>query len=340
MRKFFTFLIFTLLLGILSSFLINLRYESTYPKQLGVEFDDNLRLNHRDYLNAEKPEMVMIGDSTLRDSVIFDQLGETLGIGIGEMAVPGSSSALWYLFLKNNIITAEHKPAYLVLFTRETLLTTPEYRVNGSIFITIDEYAASDEPLLLERSYMQQMSPLEQLASRYLPLFGEREQVRGSIDYRINNSLPKLFNCGETCVNQILHDIFAGAVDTDAILAQQNLTENYLWGIDKLLFSRQLDRSYLPEFERMTRENDIQLILVEMKTFRSPPSTTISLLRRAYLNDLRAYCANNDIVYISFTEDPRLSEELYSDGFHLVDEAMPMFTDMLAEELEEIVQQN
>ena len=218
-------------------------------------------------------------------------------------------------------------------------MTTPDFRVEGgNNFEIIDEYAASDEPLLLERSFLQKMGMLEQIATRYLPVFGERDQVRGSIDYRINHTLPVLSGCGVDCVGNVLQTIFSGAVDTKAVLAAQNRSENFLWEMKRLFFNRQLQRSYLPEIERMTRENDIQLILVEMKTFRSPPSSTTSLLLNRYKRDLRAYCAEKGIVYISFADDPRLTRDLFPDGFHLAVEAMPMFTDMLAEELAGIVE--
>jgi hypothetical protein len=338
MRKFSIFLIATILLGYLSSILIHLRYDGEYPREIGQKFDDNVRNNHREYLDEEQPDMMMLGDSTLKDSVIFEQLGEALGIDVYGVAVPGSTTALWYLILKNNIVTAEHKPDYLVLYTRETMMTTPEFRVDGGYFATIDEYAKADEPLLLERSYMQQMSALEQTATRWLPIFGQRGQVRGSIDYRINHSLPVIFQCGEVCVKDALDNIFAGAVDKKAVLAAQNRSERFLWEMKRLFFARQLERSYLPEIERMTRENDIQLILVEMKTFRSPPSTTTSLLLNGYMRDLHAYCAENDIIYISFSDDPRLTEEMFPDGFHLAQEAMPMFTEMLAEALADLVE--
>lgn len=334
MRKFSTFLIFTMLLSLLSSFLITLRYPGEYPKQLSPNFDDNLRMNHRDYLNEEKPEIMILGDSTLRNSVIFDQLGEALDMDVYGVAVPSSTTALWYLILKNNIITAEHKPAYLVIFTRETIMTTPEYRVgSGNNFTIIDEYAASDEPQLTERSFLQKMSVPERITARYLPVFGERDQVRGSINYRIDHSLPVLNGCGDFCVNKALNNIFLGETDRQAAQEQQTRTESFLWELKRLIFSRQLDRSYLPEIERMTRENDIQLILVEMKTHHSPPSTTTSLLLDRYMRDLRAYCAEKGIVYISFSDDPRLTRDLFPDGFHLAEKTMPMFTDMLAEEL-------
>jgi hypothetical protein len=339
MRKFAAFLILLLLLVALTSLLVTFRYPAQYPYSLGPEFDDRLRVNHRDYLDAERPSLILIGDSTLRDSVDFKQLQQELGISIYEMASPGSSTALWYLVLKNNIILAEHKPDYLVLFTRETMLTTPEYRVTGGIFLTIDEYAGPDEPLLLERSFLQKMSPLERLAARYLPVYGQRAEVRSSIDYRINHTLPVLFQCGEDCVSSARQNIFSADVDMEAIQEAQDEAENYLWEMDKLLFQRQLPRSYLPEIVRMTRENDIQLILVEMKTWKEPPSTTIALLRRLYQRDLQAYADANDILTISFANDPRLTPDLFPDGFHLAKEAVPFFTHMLVEALQPMIQQ-
>ncbi|MDX9864806.1 MAG: hypothetical protein RBT34_08380 [Anaerolineaceae bacterium] len=338
MRKFHHFIVFLVILSLLFSCLIRLRYDGEYPLEIGQDFDDNLRINHQEYLDREKPGMVLMGDSTLHDSVNFDQLGAALGIDAYGVAIPGSTTALWYLILKNNIVTAEHKPDYLVLFTRETMITAPEFRVDGGYFATIDEYAAADEPLLLERSYMQQMDPLEQTAARWLPIFGQRDQVRESITYRIDHTVPVLFHCGEACVKNALDAIFAGAADKKAVLAAQNQAENYLRQMEQLFFARQLNRSYLPEMERMTRENDIQLILVEMKTFRSPSSTTTTLLLNGYMRDLRAYCAEKGIVYISFADDPRLTRELFPDGFHLTEEAIPMFTDMLAEKLAGVVE--
>jgi lysophospholipase L1-like esterase len=56
------------------------------------------------------------------------------------------------------------------------------------------------------------------------------------------------------------------------------------------------------------------------------------------MRDLHAYCAENDIIYISFSDDPRLTEEMFPDGFHLAQEAMPMFTEMLAEALAVVVE--
>jgi hypothetical protein len=338
MRKFATFLILVLVFGVLASLLITIRYPGGYPQRLGPQFDERVRYNHFDYMNQEQPEMVLMGDSTLKDSVDFDLLSKELGIKTYGIATPGSTSALWYLTLKNNIITAGHKPDYLVIYTRETLLTTPEYRVDGVYFATIDEYAAEDEPLLLERSYLQQMDPLERLAARYLPVFGERAQVRSSIDYRIDHTLPVRFGCGEVCVDQVLHDVFPGAVDSDAILEAQDQSESDLWTVDRLLFSHQLPRSYLPEIARMTRENGIQLILVEMKTWRSAPSSTAALLRRIYMQNFQAYAEANGITIISFAGDPRLPQEFFPDGFHLKKEAMPFFTGLLAEALSPVLQ--
>lgn len=337
MRKFALFLIFVLILGLVGSYLITLRYGGEYPKQLGQDFDDTVRVNHQEYLDEYQPEMMLMGDSTLKDSVNFDQLGQELDINAYGVAVPGSTSALWYLILKNNIVPAEHKPDVLVLYIRETMITAPEFRVDGGYFATIDEYAHSNEPLLLERSYMQQTNGFEQVITRYVPVFSKRGEVRGSIDYRINHTLPVLLQCGEVCVKDSLDTIFAGAVDKKAVLDAQNQAENYLRQMKQLFFARQLERSYLPEIERMTRENGIQLVLVDMKTFRSPPSTTMTLLLEAYNRDLRAYCAEKGIVYISFADDRRLTRDLFPDGFHLAVEAMPMFTHLLAEELAGVV---
>lgn len=337
MRKFVQFLIFFTLLAALTSLGMALRYQSAYPKRLGPVFDEQVRTKHRDNLNEHQPVVVLMGDSTLRESVDFELLSRHLGVEAYGVAVPGSTTALWYLVLKNNILPAEHHPQYLVLFTRETLLTTPEYRVDGRYFPTIDEFAGPDEELLRERSYLNQMSPLEQVAARYLPLYGERTQFRESIDYRIDHTLPLLLGCDQACVSRALRIVFSGDVYADAFIREQDMVDTYLWGIDKLLFERQLPRSYLPEIVRMTQENGIQLILVEVKTWVSPGSSTISLLREAYLRDLRKYAAEHDIVMISFADDPRLPRQYFFDHFHLEPQSIPVFTRLLAQELKKYI---
>lgn len=336
MRKFFSFLLFTLIIGIVISLLITQRYEETYPKQVGPEFDAFVRYNHQDYLNENMPDMVLLGDSTLKDSVDFEELSEILEMDVYGVAIPGSTTALWYLILKNNIITADHKPDYLVIFYRETLMTTSDYRVDGNYFATIDEYAFEKEPLLLELSYLQKYTATERWALSWLPLYGERMRFRESIDYRIQNSLPGWTGCRVGCVEQAHIDVFEGAIDDSAIQEFQELSENYLWRIDKLLFARQVKRSFLPEMVRMAHLNDIQLILVEMKTYRSQPSVITAFLLEKYQQDLVTYCEENDIKMISFADDPRLVREWFPDGFHLKDDKKTEFTDMFADELSRI----
>lgn len=334
-QKFVQFLIFFIVLVALASLVTALLTPGPYPRRLGPVLDDLVRTNHRDSLEELEPQVVLMGDSTLRESVDFEQLSEDLGMQAYGVAVPGSTTALWYLVLKNNILPAAHKPETLVIFTRETLLTTPEYRVDGRYFATIDEYAAREEPLLLELSYLGQMSALERLAARYLPLYGERIQVREWIDALIDYSLPGLFGCDPACVNEALRSVYSGNVYVEAFMREQDMVDSYLWGLDKLLFERQLQRSYLPEIVRMTREHGIQLILVEVKTWARPGSTTTALLRAAYLRDLQTYADTNGIPIVSFANDPRLPRAYFPDGFHLAPQAIPIFTHLLAEELAE-----
>lgn len=339
MRKFITFIIFVVLLGLVTSYLVPLRFSSRYPKDPGPEFDRRVRTNFTEDIDKKTPEIVIIGDSTLKESTDFNQLSQALGKTTYGIANPGSSTAFWYLALKNNIAPAEHKPEYLVIFFRDTMLTTPEFRVEGKeYFEIIDEYAAADEPLLLELSYLGQMNALEKIMSRYLPIFADRDQIHASIEYRIKHSLPVLFGCGEVCVSRALSTVYWVDLDEEAAFQIQNEQEIYLRRADKLLFNRQLSRSYLPEFERITRENNIQLILVEMKTLKKPPAILIGLLHKRYMNDLHTYAEEHGIPIISFIDDPRLPDEYFPDGFHLGREYIPYFTNLLAEALEPILE--
>ncbi len=158
------------------------------------------------------------------------------------------------------------------------------------------------------------------------------------MDYRINHTLPlSIFNCGEVCVLSALREVFTAEVDVDALNLEQDETEGYLWQAKNLLFKRQLNRSYLPEIVRIAQENEIQLILVEVKTLASPSSSNAAFMRHTYFQALHAYAAQNQVHIISFDNDPRISSEFYFDNFHMLPIGKPIFTDLLAEELRPII---
>jgi hypothetical protein len=276
--------------------------------------------------------MVMLGDSTLLDGVDPHRLSELTGIKVSSFDAPGSASAFWYLVLKNNIVEAEHKPKYVLILFRDTILTAPGYRVHGSYFVQLDEFARRNEPILLERAYLNLMNPLEKFAEGYFPLYAARVQIRRETDAMIRYSLTSWLGCDRECNDNSMYEVFTSA-DLEPGQLQNAIAaaEGYLYADRQLDFERQIDHSFLPEMIRLTKENDIQLILVRLKTLITHEQDTRAIER--YVGDLSRYLAGQDVVLLDFGGDPRLINEYYADALHLTRQGEALFTEMLAERL-------
>jgi len=339
MRSFLQFLAFFLLLVFIGSLAVLAQYQTEYPKTVGPALNNLVRSIHQEKITDQQPSVVLMGDSTLKLSVDFERLAASLGTETYGIPIPGSSSALWYLITKNNIAESDYKPDFLVIFFRESMLTTANYRVDGRYFPTINEFASPEDELLIQYSYLYQSGMLGRIAERYLPLYGDREKVHSSINYRINHTLPLLaFNCDAACVTEALHNVFVAELNAAALNLEQDMVEGYLWRAENLLFRRQLERSYLDEMVRITRENDIQLVLVEVKTLVRPHSSNTMLMRRMYFQALQEYAQQNQVEIIRFGDDPRILPSYYFDNFHMHEFAKPIFTDILAEELKPLIE--
>lgn len=276
--------------------------------------------------------MVMFGDSTLLDGVDPESLSQLTGIKVSSFDAPGSASAFWYLVLKNNIVESEFKPKVVLLLFRDTILTAPGYRVHGSYFIQLDEFARRNEPLLLERAYLNLMSPVERFAEGYFPLYAARVQIRQETDALIRYSLTSWLGCDKKCNDNSMTEVFTSAnlepgQLRDAIAA----AEEYLYTDQQLDFERQVDDSFLPEMIRLTQENDIQLILVRLKTLITGTQDARAVER--YIGDLSAYLTAENVVFMDFAHDPRLTNTYYKDSLHLTRDGEALFTEMLAERL-------
>ncbi len=340
MRTASQFIAIFLFITISSSLIIPRQFESKYPRSIRPEFDSQVRAIHQDEMNDLKPEIVLMGDSTLRESVDFELLSAQMGTQTYGIAIPGSSSALWYLILKNNVVHSMHKPPYLVIFFRDAVLTTPDFRVDGRYFIMVDEFAAPQEDLLVEYSYLRKMNWLERIAAAHLPLYGDRANLRERIDYRLNHFLPiRLMGCGEVCVDEAIVSVFESEVDLDVLEREIDMADSYLWENQNLIFDRQVEKSYLPEIIRMAKENGMQLVLMEVKTLPRPRSSTATLLRKAYFNSLRAYLEEQGVIFYSFADEPRLTKKYYFDAIHLNLEGKAYFTQILAETLQKIIEE-
>ena len=305
-----------------------------FPEQLGPRFDAQIDMALRDDINAVQPRILLLGDSMAEENVDINILSNALGQDVYRVSAPGSSSALWYLAIKNNIAAAERPPQFLIILFRDSMLTTPEYRVGGSFNGVLDKLADQNEETLLQRAFLNHMNPLERFARQYLPIYNAGSQFRESVEFAHRVFPPRfLLHCNRRCVDSAFLNIFsfrtiAPPAANDPIAQEEAI----LYSARSLNFAAQVDDSFLPEIIRICRERDIQLIFVRGKTI-----SFVDLPKPRglddYILDLQNYLTTNGASFADLEPDARLGTADYIDRFHVQPEARGMYTQMLIETL-------
>jgi hypothetical protein len=338
MSSFRRYLLILCLLVIASSIYIPRKWGLPYPKALGPTLNTRFHTQYKDDLAKSNADIALIGDSILVYGVNPDQMATMTGQKVYKLGIPGSASAAWYLALKNIIATAPHKPRYLVIVFRDTILTIPDFRVNGKYFDLVSQLATSNEPLFIQRSFIQQMSLVEQVADQYLPIYGSRLLLREKLDYSIRYSLPAMFGCNTACTDDANIEVFKdNNLDQNLLTDAVASAESYLYKPDKLDFNKQVGQSFLPEMIRIARKNKIQLVLVRTKHLDDLDEVSESAGLKSYIQALKIYAAKNNVIVLDFAHDQRLTEDLYFDNYHMTSAGAVVFTNILAEALLPII---
>jgi len=336
MRLFFRYLILLTVTIAISGVAIPRWLHLEFPRQAGPEFDKRVRKSYITMLDNDKPAIVLLGDSTLMDGVDPDQLSELTEKKTSSFYAPGLASAYWYIILKNSIVVAEHRPQAVVVVFRDTMLTAPGYRVYGAYFERIDEFAKPQEPVLLERAYLNQMNPLEILSEKYFPLYSTGEKLRQKIDSRIRYTVPSWLNCDVDCTDSSMNDVFTAAdLEPGQLRNAVATAESYLYTPAQLDFSGQVEKSFLPEMIRLSRKRGIQLIVVRIKHETTGTNSMETPAAKNYIADLSKYLQDQGVPFLDYGQDPRLTSEYFKDVLHLNPQGRVVFTQILADGLNE-----
>ena len=95
-----------------------------------------------------------------------------------------------------------------------------------------------------------------------------------------------------------------------------------------------LPKSFLPTIIQMTRDNNVQLLLVRVKKRREVEGLPTPAGLDDYTHDLKQWCDSEQVPLIDFSDEPQLKLEHYADGDHLNrEDGRTLFTQLLAERL-------
>lgn len=334
MKAFLQYIILLLTLIAISWSVIPTRYKTEYPRDVKPQFNSYVRKKYLKDIDEQKPVVVLLGDSMLAPAVNLNVLSQTLDKKVMGIGLPGSASTLWYLIAKNNILEAHNPPQYLVIFFRDSMLTVPGYRVTGRYFEQIDEFAGPKDGELVKKAYLNQMNPLEKWAEEWFPPFGSRWNIRQGLDARIRYTLPAQIGCDQPCMDTAMEVVF-GDLNMDPHFLSDALAaaDDYLYSKTALDFDKQVDASFLPDLIQLTKEHNVQLILVRMRILRFAEPGSEPPALRTYNEELAAYLADNGVIYLDYSGVQALTRDAFADPLHMNDTGKVIFTGLLGQDL-------
>jgi hypothetical protein len=301
--------------------------------------DPGIDLAFTAQIELEHPDVIVMGNSLIERGLNFDLLQKSIGLAVMRMSSGGSGSALWYLFLKNQIAVTTDHPRYVVIIFKDNVFSVPNISVDGKYQEIIDQYAGLYEPVLDRLAYSNYLSPFHQFLEknlawfRYNPVISQQlvEMIRtplvtwlfGSTSFEIDEAV------GKTFAVENLDPGLATRIQQQIDLAQQ-LDANYD-------FQENLKDTFLPSILEIARKKNIHLIFVAYRARHYVEYPDSERRNRNYLADMGAYITSQGATFIDFTHDQRLRFEHFAEGDHLNGEGRVIFTAMLANSLQDVI---
>lgn len=336
MKPFFAFVLAVVALTLLGNAILPLYFDHPlFDRDPAIDF------TFRDQNDAGRPHLVVIGNSLIERGIDFEQLSAASGLRALRMSSGGSGSALWYLFLKNEILAAEHPPGYVAIVFRDNTFSVPNLSVEGKYAAIIDQYAGAEEPLLDQLAYLNYLSPGQRFLEQNIAWFRYNPAVRDWLLDSFRTPLVSgLFKVDRLTIDDAVNRAFSPekldpALATRIQQAADPVAEQLSANYD--LYPN-LDATFLPPLIDLATQHGIQLIFVHYRARHYVEYPDRSATNDAYIADLRAYVEERGVIFVDFAHDERLTIEHFAEGDHLNGDGRILFTDMLAAELRAIAE--
>lgn len=286
-------------------------------------------------INKNRPELLLVGDSMLGESVDADRLSRLLGKRCLKVWVGGSSSAWWYLVIKNIVSQTTPKPKFIGVFFRDNDLTLPQYRTTGNHKEWIFNLAGLDENLLMELSYFQRLSIFERLLIKIFPVYAQCEEIKDRMDVFIKRKIAAvMFNSDEREISKAISATFADRKMDKELFHQRQIQDDYAEDSFRNDMNFNPEKSFLPAMIKHSKESGAELFLVRVKRKRDieQGKQTDELVN--YIEKLETYLEEQNVELIDYTDNDAITKEHYGGGDHLNRQSgRTVFTSLLAKDL-------
>lgn len=283
-------------------------------------------------LEKTRPRVLLIGDSMLESRIDQQEIDRLAGERWEVLAQPGSSSAIWFLMMKNLIAVQSPPPQIVILFFRERQLTRPAQRTTGGYRKTIESYMSDSEPeveKILEASNQQQLTWLDRVSLAIYPVQWRQESWREKVqnwalklvarrrDFEeIRDDTQEIFN-----LRNLRQDTGEDFESEDRAQPEREKHE---------AFSTALPRSFLPRILEIARAKNIHLIFFRVKG--KPPSDGRPPERseefEAYNRELRDYLEKAGAQYVDESQDADITLRFYGSDDHVAPAMMKEYTEL------------
>ena len=287
-------------------------------------------------IEANKPEMILIGNSFLAAAVDADTLSRLTGRRCMMLKRPGSASACWYLLLKNVLRPARHVPQVVLVYFIDNDLTLPAFRTSGrDKSLRLEPLSTPDEGLLERLAYRQNKGMVFTLLERCWPMLSQREQIKKNVERGVEGLAFSLIQKTDShSVGRTFNRVFADRRMNQVLFGQRHMKEEaakfaFRNGFD---FPGQVQRSFLPHIIQVVREKGCQLVLVRHRCRYHAEGIPESRPLQEYMSHLRDYLAERKIVFLDCSQEQSIRLQYFESGDHF-DGEQAEFTPLLASRL-------
>lgn len=275
-------------------------------------------------LSSYQPDVLLLGNSMLGRGVNHKIVESVINRKVSKMGVGGTSSVWWYLVTKNIVVPHPNKPKVMVLFFRDHFLTHPSYMLNSAFRLLNEHFYDGEEPLVEQLSY----NKASQLY-RTIPIYEKKNLLQNQVTGSLKQLVSHLGNVSQYKLQKTLN----GTFDEDQMI-EELITAQQLKAAESKMeqlfdFESQVNRSYLPHIIRLTKENDIQLILVRTKRRRDVLGEVQPEKLINYMSELNDYLQKQGVPLMDYTNNETITIDWYAEADHLSQSGMNEFSKKL-----------
>jgi hypothetical protein len=285
----------------------------------------------RRVLSGTKPDYLFFGDSMARAHIDADAATRVTGKPCSVFYLAHSTSARWYLMLKNYVIPSAVRPKKMIVLFRNCLWHMPSYRIDGTCWDDLERNMEDPaDPVIAQVIGLEPRrgaSPAAQfLRDEAYPVQTHGEGMRQSLQAAAAKLCGLDFEHAKALANaRTSWEHFRGGITAEV---------NYDGLTELAPFSMDRSKTFLPHFIDLAKEAGIPLHFVRIRR-RPLPDGRVPNPKGIdqYMAELKAEVVKQGCDFTDLNDDTELKLEMYAEGDHLDMKHSAWFTERLVKRL-------